>query len=118
MLEDLPFAGTMRVANKGTDAALVVRPAHTPEALRAAKRCGVRGISTAVLEEADAPDQRTVEYFCGLTGRLAFSDQALLDAYVIPPGTKTLVSEACTEDAFSQAVIALKRMGEGSPASS
>lgn len=109
MLEDLPFTGTMRVVNKGADAALVVRPADIGEALRAAKRCGVRGVSTAVLEAADPPDLRTLAYFCRLTGRLVFSDQALLEAHAVPPGVQTAVAEACTEAAFAAAVAALKR---------
>lgn len=112
MLENLPFTGTMRVANKGTDAALVVRPVHTPEAMKAARRCGVRGISTAVLEAADPPDRRTLEYFCELTGRLVFADQALLEAHPVPPGTRVLAAEECTEAGFAAAVVALKRAGE------
>lgn len=32
MLKDLPFFGTTRVANKGVDIALIVRPSHTAEA--------------------------------------------------------------------------------------
>lgn len=32
MLKDLPFFGTTRVANKGVDVALIVRPSHTAEA--------------------------------------------------------------------------------------
>lgn len=112
MLENLPFTGTMRVANKGTDAALVVRPVHIPEAMRAAKRCGVRGISTAVLEAADPPDLRTLEYFCQLTGRLVFAEQALLEACPVPPGTRILVAQECTEAGFTAAVITLKRAGE------
>ena len=32
MLKDLPFFGTTRVANKGVDVALIVRPLHTAEA--------------------------------------------------------------------------------------
>ena len=32
MLKDLPLFGTTRVANKGVDVALIVRPAHTAEA--------------------------------------------------------------------------------------
>ena len=60
MLKDLPFFGTTRVANKGVDVALIVRPSHTAEAVKAARRCGVCGISTAVLEvtQTDPPDQR------------------------------------------------------------
>ena len=72
MLKDLPFFGTTRVANKGVDVTLIVRPSHTAEAVKAARRCGVCGISTAVLEvtQTDPPDQRTLEHFCTLTGRL------------------------------------------------
>ena len=112
MLENLPFTGTMRVANKGTDAALVVRPVHTPEAMKAARRCGVRGISTAVL---DPPDRRTLEYFCELTGRLVFADQALLEAHPVPPGTRVLTAEERTEAGFAAAVMALMRAGENLP---
>ena len=32
MLKDLPFFGTTRVANKGVDVTLIVRPSHTAEA--------------------------------------------------------------------------------------
>ena len=38
MLKDLPFFGTTRVANKGVDVALIVRPSHTAEAVKAARR--------------------------------------------------------------------------------
>ena len=115
MLEDLPFTGTMRVVNKGVDAALVVRPAYTEAALRAAKRCGVRGVSTAVLEAADPPDLRTLEYFCTLTGKLAFSDRALLEAHAVPAGTSIWVAEGETEADFSNAVMSLQRLPEGQP---
>ena len=83
MLKDLPFFGTTRVANKGVDVALIVRPSHTAEAVKAARRCGVCGISTAVLEvtQTDPPDQRTLEHFCTLTGRLVFEDQQLLEVH-------------------------------------
>ena len=40
MLKDLPFFGTTRVANKGVDVALIVRPSHTAEAVYDAG-CGV-----------------------------------------------------------------------------
>ncbi len=36
MLKDLPFFGTTRVANKGVDVALIVRPSHTAEEVKAA----------------------------------------------------------------------------------
>lgn len=115
MLEDLPFAGTMRVVNKGVDAALVVRPVHTEAALRAAKRCGVRGVSTAVLEAADPPDLPTLEYFCALTGKLVFSDRALLEAHAVPAGVRALAAEGDTETDFTNAVMSLRRFPEGQP---
>ena len=114
MLKDLPFFGTTCVANKGVDVALIVRPSHTAEAVKAASRCGVCGISTAVLEvtQTDPPDQRTLEYFCTLTGRLVFEDQQLLEVHSIPADTKILVAEDCTAEA--KAVSAMKkRKGEG-----
>lgn len=116
MLKDLPFFGTTRVANKGVDVALIVRPSHTAEAVKAARRCGVCGISTAMLEvtQTDPPDQRTLEHFCTLTGRLVFEDQQLLEVHSIPADTKILVAEDCTAEAFSKAVSAIKkRKGEG-----
>lgn len=114
--KDLPFFGTTRVANKGVDVTLIVRPSHTAEAVKAARRCGVCGISTAVLEvtQTDPPDQRTLEHFCTLTGRLVFEDQQLLEVHSIPADTKILVAEDCTAEAFSKAVSAIKkRKGEG-----
>lgn len=112
MLEDLPAGGTMRLVNKGVDAALIARPAHIEAALRAAKRCGVRGVSTAVLEAADPPDLATLEYFCALTGKLAFSDQALLEVHAVPSGVRTLAAKGPTEKDFSDAVMALQRPRE------
>lgn len=111
MLKDLSFSGTTRVANKGVDVALVVRPEHTTEAVKAARRCGVCGISTAVLEvtQLDPPDQRTLEHFCALTGMLVFEDQQLLEAHSTPVGTRTLIAEDCTAEAFSKAVSAVKK---------
>ena len=118
--EGLPFFGTTRVANKGVDVTLIVRPSHTAEAVKAARRCGVCGISTAVLEvtQTDPPDQRTLEHFCTLTGRLVFEDQQLLEVHSIPADTKILVAEDCTAEAFSKAVSAIKKKkGKAEPES-
>lgn len=88
-----------------------MRPAHTAEAVKAARRCGVCGISTAVLEvtQTDPPDQRTLEHFCTLTGRLVFEDQQLLEVHSIPADTKILVAEDCTAEAFPKRCLPSKR---------
>mgnify|MGYP005771319903 CR=1 FL=1 len=57
--------------NTGVDITLVVEPADREAALRAAKICGVCGISTAVLQVApDEVGKRTIAAYCELTGRI------------------------------------------------
>lgn len=111
MLKDLPFTGTTRVANKGVDVALVVLPEHTEDAVKAARLCGVCGISTAVLEvtQLTPPDQRTLEHFCTTTKKLVFANRELLDAHVVLAGTEVMVVNTCTIKSFSDAVFAIKR---------
>ena len=119
MLKDLPFSGTTRVINKGVDAALVIRPEQRDAALTAAKICGVRGVSTAVLEVGCLcpPDQRTLEHFCHLTGCVVFGDRDLLAAHVIPAGAGVAAAPSPTPQGFTGAVFALRKTGASLSAS-
>lgn len=111
MLKDLPFTGTTRVANKGVDVTLVVLPEHTEDAVKAARICGVCGISTAVLEvnQLTPPDLRTLEHFCTTTKKLVFANRELLDAHVVSEETEVIVVNECTVKSFSDAVFTIKR---------
>ena len=111
MLKDLPFTGTTRVANKGVDVALVVLPEHTEDAIKAARVCGVCGISTAVLEvtQLDPPDQRTLEHFCNTTKKLVFANRELLEVHTLLAGTEVAIVDETTVKGFSDTVFAIKR---------
>lgn len=113
MLEALSFEGTTKVLNKGVDAALAVRPEDADEALRAAKVCGVCGVSTAVLSvtETDPIDTRTFAHFAKTAGRLVFADRALYEAAkcALDEKTKVLIAPGRDAKAFSDTVFAVKR---------
>ena len=115
MLQALSFEGTTKVLNKGVDVALVIEPLDAEQALRAAKICGVCGVSTAVLSvtETDPVDRRTIAHFCGTAGRLVFADRALYDAAAcsLTEHTKVLIAPDKSAKAFSDTVFAVKRQG-------
>lgn len=108
MLKPLPFEGTVKVINKGVDAALVIGKAEEEAALRAAKICGVRGISTAVLQipESAPADRETFRYYSGLAGVFVFADKSLYERCrsLLSDDDRVQVAGAKDEKSFAKAV--------------
>lgn len=65
MLHDLPFEGTIKVRNKGVDAAILTDSNMVETALAATRTLVVCGSSTAVLEATclDPIDEKTLGYY-------------------------------------------------------
>ena len=112
MLKALSFGETTEVLNTGVDITLVVEPADREAALRAAKICGVCGISTAVLQVApDEVGKRTIAAYCELTGRIVFVDEALCQRVcrAMPVEAQQWVAGGKDEQALAKAIFAAHR---------
>lgn len=108
MLKALSFGETTEVINTGVDITLAVEPADREAALRAAKICGVCGISTAVLQIApDEVGKRTIAAYCELTGRIVFADEALCQRVcrAMPVQAQTWIARGKDAQSFAKAIF-------------
>lgn len=83
MLHSLPFEGTIKVRNKGVDAAILADSRTADAAFAASRSLVVCGISTAVLEVTclSPVDTRTLAYYEQTTGgRLLAMTQEVFEA--------------------------------------
>lgn len=116
MLKPLPFEGTVKVINKGTDAVIVAGRPERDAALQAAKVCGVRGISTAVLEIPETEDaySRTFQYYSELAGVYVFSDRELYERCrtLLSASDRVGIAEHKDTESFERAVLAARKIQE------
>ena len=82
MLKSLPFEGTIKVRNKGVDAAILADCDTVDLAFAASRKLAVCGISTAVLEVTclSPMDTRTLQYYAEITPCMLAMTQLIHDA--------------------------------------
>lgn len=108
MLESLPFEGTIKVKNKGVDAAILADHDCVDMAFSVSRKLVVCGISTAVLEVTclDPVDTKTLAYYEATTGGLLTMNADILAAVRphLKPETKLVLFTGTTEQELFQAV--------------
>lgn len=113
MLKSLPFEGTIKVRNKGVDAAILADRDTVDLAFAASRKLVVCGVSTAVLEVTcfSPVDTRTLRYYMETTPCLLAMTQMIYDT--VKPylsETDTLVVFFGTgEDELIQAVRQMRQ---------
>ena len=105
MLKSLPFAGTIKVINKGVDVTVLADRSSVDIAFAASRKLVVCGISTAVLNITcfNPIDTKTLAYYEETTPRMIAMNQQIFDA--VQPHLRKTTRIALLDGTSEQALI-------------